>query len=986
MRLSIHLLFAGLLLLVSNFVPFAPLSFSLAYGQQPPNYLQNPHWADSVFKKLTPDERIAQLFMVAAYSNKDQKHVEEIVDLVNKYKIGGLIFFQGGPLRQAHLTNYYQSLAKVPLMISIDGEWGLAMRLDSTVQFPKQMTLGAIQNDSLIYQMGAEIANHCKRIGIHVNLAPVVDVNNNPANPVIGNRAFGENKYNVARKGIAYMKGMQDNGVMANAKHFPGHGDTDSDSHKTLPLISHSRQRMDSIELYPFKELIDNGLGSMMVAHLYIPAYDATKDIATTLSKVVVTDLLQNQYGFKGLIFTDALNMKGVSKFFPPGIVDVKALLAGNDVLLFAEDVPTAIFEIKKSIERGEITQSEIDLKCMKILMAKQWCGLNKYQPVQIKKLYEDLNSVSSELINRKLTEASLTVLNNKNNLLPLMNLDTLKIASLLIGSNQANAFQQTLELYTQVDHYFIDKEATIDKINSKLDQLNDYNLVIISVTGTNNNRNKNYGINNVTIDLINRLSNRVKTIVHLPANPYSLTKIEGIEKVDALIMAYEDNEWSKNYSAQLIFGGIAATGKLPVTASKLYVEGMGHNTIKTRFKYTIPEEMFIKSKQFNKIDSIAYYGISQNAYPGCQILVAKSGNVIYNKSFGYHTYENKIKVKNSDIYDLASITKIAASVPGIMKLQDENLITLDDKLCDFLPSVDSCNKNSASLRNILTHQAGFRDWIPFYLKTINKGVYKPGVYNKEKSEEFPFRVAENLYIHKDYPDSIMSRVINSPVAEKVEYKYSDLGYYLVKEIIERYTYMPLEIFSQKTFYGPLGMTTTTYRPRERFPLNRIVPTEYDLAFRKQLIHGDVHDQGAAMLGGVAGHAGLFSNANDLAKLMQMYMQFGEYGGIRYFRKEIIQEYIKCQFCENENRRGIGFDKPEMNYNKIGPTCKCVSDMSFGHTGFTGTMAWADPENELIFIFLSNRVYPDAENKKLVSLGIRTQIQNAIHEALKINN
>ncbi|MBA3900854.1 MAG: serine hydrolase, partial [Bacteroidetes bacterium] len=971
MKLSKLLSLAGLFFIVSNFVPFEFSCISSTFAQQPPNFLLNPQWADSVFNKLSPDERIAQLFMVAAYSNKDQKHVDEITKLVKEYKIGGLIFFQGGPLRQANLTNYYESLAKVPLMVSIDGEWGLAMRLDSTVQFPKQMTLGAIQDDSLIYHMGAEIAAHCKRIGIHVNLAPVVDVNNNPLNPVIGNRAFGENKYNVARKGIAYMKGMQDNGVMANAKHFPGHGDTDSDSHKTLPLILHSRQRIDSLELYPFKELIANGLGSMMVAHLYIPAYDTTKNLATTLSKVVVTDLLQNHHEFKGLIFTDALNMKGVSKYFAPGIVDVKALLAGNDVLLFAEDVPTAIREIKKAIERGEITQEAIDFRCKKILIAKQWCGLNKYQPIKIKKLYEDLNSVDSEVINRKLTEASLTLLNNKNQLLPLMRLDTLKIASLLIGSKDLNEFQKTLDNYTQVDHFFISKEASSEEINLKIEQLKEYNTVIISVTGTNNNRNKNYGINNSTVDIINKFNRVAKIIVHLPANPYSLAKINGIENVDALIVAYEDNEWSKSYSAQLIFGGIAAKGKLPVTATQFYVEGMGENTLKTRFKYTIPEELCVNSNQLKKIDSLAIYGINQHAYPGCQVFVAKSGNVIYNKSFGYHTYENKIKVKNTDIYDLASITKIAASLAGVMKLHDENLITLDDKLCDFLPSLDSCNKSSVSLRNLLAHQAGFRDWIPFYLKTINKGEYKPGVYSKVKTAEYPFRVAENLYIQKDYPDSIMQRIIHSPVTDKVEYKYSDLGYYLIKEMIERYANMPLEDYSKNTFYAPLGMTTSGFRPREKFPLNRLVPTEYDMSFRKQLIHGDVHDQGAAMLGGVAGHAGLFSNANDLAKLMQMYMQFGEYGGERYLTKEIVQECIKCQFCENENRRGAGFDRPEMNYNKTGPTCKCVSYMSFGHTGFTGTMAWADPENELVYIFLSNRVYPDAENKKLVNLGIR---------------
>jgi beta-N-acetylhexosaminidase len=985
MRKVAFLLFTGLLLTLSAFIaPKGAPQGQNSPSDIPPAFLQQSgKWADSVFKTLSPDERIAQLFMVAAYSNKDQKHVDEIQKLVTEHKIGGLIFMQGGPQRQAHLNNLYQSKAKVPLMISIDGEWGLAMRLDSTIAFPKQMALGAIQNDSLIYQMGAEIARQCKLMGIHVNFAPVVDVNNNPLNPVIGYRSFGENKYNVARKGIAYMKGMQDNGVLANAKHFPGHGDTDSDSHKTLPIVMHNRERIDSLELYPFKELIKNGLGSMMVAHLYIPAIDSAKNTATTLSKNLVTDILKKECGFQGLIFTDALNMKGVSKYFAPGIVDVKALLAGNDVLLFAEDVPTAIREIKKAIEKGEITQDEVDARCMKILKAKQWLGLDNLKPVSTKKLTESLNATQAEVINRKLIQASLTLLNNKNNIIPLQELDTLKIASVFIGAKEAGVFQNTLSLYTDVNHFFMDKDATKEVIDSLIVQLLPYNLVVVSFTGLHHNKNKNYGITQPAIDLINRCNMVSKTIVHLPANAYALGRIPGLEHVEAVVMAYEDNELTRNYSAQLIFGGIGASGKLPVTASKDFREGMGFNTQRIRFKYTIPEEIGVQAKELSRIDSIALHGIAAHAYPGCQILVAKSGNVIYHKAFGHHTYENKQKVKLTDIYDLASITKVAASLAGVMKLHDEEELSWESKLCELLPQLDSCNKKSISLRQLLAHQAGLKDWIPFYQNTIDKGNYRPGIYSTEPSEDYPYRVAEKLYIYKNYKDSILNRIISSHLLPKLEYKYSDLGYYFIKEIIETKKQKPLDAYVREAFYAPLGMATTTYKPRERFPLSRLVPTEYDMAFRKQLIHGDVHDQGAAMLGGVAGHAGLFSSANDLAKLMQMYLQFGEYGGKRYLSKEVLQETIKCQFCESDNRRGIGFDKPEFAPGKSGPTCKCVSYMSFGHTGFTGTIAWADPESEILYIFLSNRVYPDAENKKLINMGIRTQIQQVIHDALK---
>ena len=952
---------------------------------KPSFFNKNNHWADSVFNSLTDEERIAQIFMVAAYSNKDQYHVDEITQLITDYKIGGLIFFQGGPYRQANLTNLYQSKSKVPLLISIDGEWGLAMRLDSTVQFPRQMALGAIQNDSLVYEMGAEIARQCKRLGIHVNLAPVVDVNNNPRNPVISNRSFGEDKYNVARKGIAYMKGMQDEKIIANAKHFPGHGDTDSDSHKTLPIINHSKTRMDTLELYPFRELINNGLGSMMVAHLFIPSYDTALNTASTLSKAVVTDLLKNELDFKGLIFTDALNMKGVSKFYPPGIVDVKALLAGNDVLLFAENVPTAISEIKNAIANGEISQEEINVRCKKILAAKQWVGLNEYHPVKMTNLYEDLNNVNSDLINRKLAQSSLTLLNNKDGLIPLMRLDTLRIASLSIGYEAVNNFQQTLNLYTRVDHFGMDRDASTETADSVQKKLVDYNLVIVNINNTNNSPSRNFGIRPNTMDMIDTLRSKTKVIVSVFANPYILGKMGGIENVEALIMAYEENEYSQSLAAQLIFGGIGANGRLPVTASSYFNVGSGLDTEKTRLKYTIPEELNISSEDLKAIDSIAIGGIVHHAYPGCQVLVAKSGNIIYNKSFGYHTYENKIRVKNSDLYDIASITKIAASLLSIMRLQDQKLLNIDNLLCDYLPHLDSTNKQYIGIRELLAHQAGLRDWIPFYLNTIVNGQYKPGVYNTVRSDDFPYRVAENLYIKKNYPDTMLQKIVNTSLINKIEYKYSDLGYYFLKDIIEKLTEIPLEKYVAKKFYAPLGMTTTGYKPRERFTLDHIVPTEYDMVFRKQLVHGDVHDQGAAMLGGVGGHAGLFSNANDLAKLMQMYMQKGVYGGVRYLNKETLEECIKCQFCEIDNRRGAGFDKPQMDYSKEGPTCKCVSYMSFGHSGFTGTIAWADPEKEIVYIFLSNRIYPDAENNKLMKMGIRTQIQQVIYDAVNGN-
>ena len=950
--------------------------------KDPPFYLNDTLWADSVFKTLTPEDRIAQLFMVAAYSNKDKAHVKEIKKLVDQYKIGGLIFFQGGPIRQAKLTNTYQSLAKVPLFIAIDAEWGLAMRLDSTTKFPRQMTLGAIQNDTLIYEMGAEIARQCKRLGMQINFAPVVDINNNPLNPVISNRSFGENKYNVARKAAMYMKGMQDNGVLANAKHFPGHGDTDSDSHKTLPTVKSSRDRLDTLELYPFKQLISQGLGSMMVAHLFVPSLDTTLNRASTLSKKVVTELLKDSLGFKGLVFTDALNMKGVSKFYKPGEVDVKALIAGNDVLLFPEDVPTAITEIKAAILRGDISQEEIDKRCMKILLAKQWTGLNHYQTIKIKNLYTDLNTPKAELINRKLTEASLTLLKNKNNIIPIQNLDTMRIASLSLGYKDLNLFQQTLSNYAPVKHFGIDKDAKPGVVDTILNALKKYNLVIVHLNNTNNKPDKNFGLTTQEMSIIKNLIKQSKVIVNVAANPYILEKMDSLQLADGVIMSYEDNDYSESYSAQLIFGGIAATGKLPITPSPYFTAGMGIKTQAIRFKYTIPEELGINSKALSAIDSLALKGIKEKLYPGCQVFVAKNGKVIYQKSFGYHTYEKTIKVKNDDLYDLASITKIAATTASLMKLMDEKKLNLDETLGFYLPQLEGSNKQNIKLREMLTHQAGLKDWIPFWMKTMEKGEYKPGIYNKIRNDDYPMRVADNLYINKNYEDSIYKQIIESPVKESGKYLYSDLGYYFLKKIIEKQSFIPEERYVIKYFYAPLGLPTMGFKPRDRFDLDRIIPTELDTKFRKQLLHGDVHDQGAAMLGGVGGHAGLFSDANDLAVMMQLFMNKGGYGGKRYIDSTTLSECTKCQYC-TENRRAIGFDKPETNPNKESPVCHCVSYLSFGHSGFTGTLAWADPENQLVYIFLSNRVNPDATENKLSKSGLRNKIQEIIYEAVK---
>ncbi|MBE9480350.1 MAG: serine hydrolase, partial [Bacteroidetes bacterium] len=935
-----------------------------------------------VFNSLSPDERIAQLLIVRA-NNPGEDYFDHIDKYIKDYNIGGVTFFKSSPLKQALQTNLWQSIAKTPLFISIDAEWGLGMRLENTISFPFQITLGAIKNDSLVYEMGSEIAKQCKRLGIQMNFAPVVDINCNPKNQVINSRSFGEDRTNVSAKGLAYMKGLQDNGIIAVAKHFPGHGDTETDSHKTLPIVNHSKERLDSLELYPFKELINNGLDGIMIAHLYLPSYESQENTAATLSKPVVTGILKDKMDFKGLIVTDALDMKGVTKYFKPGNIEVKALEAGNDILLLPSDVPKAIKKIKKAIKKGIISQSDIDEKCKKILKFKYKSGLNNYKPVEIENIYHELNNRKAEFINRKLYESAITIVKNNNELIPLINLDTLKIASVTIGEKKVNHFQKMMGNYAKIDNYSLTDGATEQEINLLSAQLLKYNLIIISIHGTNIFASKDFGISTQTIDLINSIRKHQKIILNIFANPYSLSRFYDTDNIETLIISYQDNQVSQEISAQIIFGGIAAKGKLPVTASFDFPINTGFETDKIRLKYTVPEEFNIQANDIYIIDSTAISGIENKAYPGCQIIAGKDGKIFYNKTFGSFTYQNKIPVKKEDLYDLASITKIAATTIAIMKLSDEGKIDIDQQVSKYLPYLKGTDKEKIIIRELLAHQAKFQSWIPYFKSTLIDVKLDTLIYNDKISENFPVRVAENIYIRKNYFYNIIDSIIQSPLRENNKYKYSDLGFYLLKEIIENITNQPIEDYVTEIFYKPLGLTTLTYLPRNKFELSRIVPTEDDKVFRKQLLHGDVHDPGAAMLGGVSGHAGLFSNANDMAIFMQMLLQNGEYAGINYVDTLTVKEFTKQQFPLNDNRRGIGFDKPLPVYDEDGPTCKSASLESFGHSGFTGTYAWADPENNLIYIFLSNRVYPNAENHKIMELDIRTNIHQAIYDALE---
>ena len=973
-----------LLLLSVPFIIFQTYSFKISNNKNKLYKFNNKvsfSWADSVYNKMTPDERLGQLFMIAAYPKQGDKNKTHISELIKTYKIGGLIFFQGEPVQQAKLTNYYQSISKTPIMVAGDYEWGLSMRLGSTVRYPRQMMLGAIRNDILINEFGSEVARQCKRIGININFAPDIDINNNPNNPVINSRSFGEQKNNVARKGTAYMVGLQSNRILATGKHFPGHGDTDVDSHKDLPIIKHSVERLDTLEMYPFKKLIHNGLGGIMIAHLNIPSLDSSANSVSDLSKPIVTDLLKNKLGYKGLIFTDALGMHGVTKYYKPGEIEIAALRAGVDVLLMPKNVPLAFQKIKEAIKSGKISQKEIDLRCKKILIAKQWMKLNEFKPIKIDGIFEDLNSEYARFLNRKLTEAAITVAMNKNHILPFKNLDNENIASVSIGNGYISNFQKRMSQYADVQNYAINKTSDATVFEAKINQLAKYDKVIVSIHGMSR-RPPKFNVNQATLKFVNKLSQKTNVILVLFGNPYALINLKNSEKLQAVVVSYNDRKITRDLSAQLLFGGITAQGKLTVSAGKLFPAGKGSLYMKNRLKYSIPFELNINHDTLQKIDSVVNDAIVQGATPGAVVIGIKKGIVFYRKSFGYHTYSKKYKTKITDIFDLASVTKISGTLPVIMKMYDEKKIDINAKLSDYLPELKGTNKENIIIKDILAHQARLKPWIPFYLDTYADEEHtklNPEIYSSVKTAKFPIQVAENLYITKSYTDTIYKKIYESELRKRKKYKYSDLGFILFHKMIEEQTEVKQEIYDADNFYKKLGATTLGYLPLQRFKKSKIVPTENDNFFRHQLIQGYVHDYAAAQLGGVSGHAGIFSNADDIAKLMQMYLQHGSYGGIRYFKPSTIKLFTACAFRENGNRRGLGFDRvlrPEG-----GPASQLASDKSFGHSGFTGILVWADPEHDFVYIFLSNRVYPTSENKKLIKMDVRTKIQDYFYKS-----
>ena len=925
-------------------------------------YQEALKWADSKMKHMSLDEKVAQLMFVRVPLTMNKKEKKQFEKNFTHIKVGGVCFFKGTATAQIEQTRRYQHLSEIPIMVTIDGEWGLGMRLTDCYSFPRQMLMGALSsaNDTLIAEMGEEIGKQCRKMGIHVNFAPVCDINNNPLNPVIGCRSFGENKVRVARKSDIYARAMQKQGIIAVGKHFPGHGDTEADSHLELPVINHSKKEVDSIDLFPFRRLVKGGIRGMMIAHLQVNAYDNRRNMPSSLSERIVNPLLRKGMGFDGLIFTDGIDMKAVANNYKDGEGAIRALKAGCDVILLPIDVEKTMDAVVKAAHDDEEFALIIEERCRRILREKYLCGLNDKSTFKLS-VPNTSDKARCEAITKKMARMSLTLVRNVNGALPFDSKD--QVVNIAVGNSDTAL-------------------TTLSPAMS--DRIRNCGKVVISLYGNLSSSN-NYGVTNEAITVINSIASmdNVVSVLVVYGSPYILEVVPSKKgpQPTAIVMAYQNLKAVRDVMPDLIYGKRQFEGILPVSTGG-YHEGTSLKAVK-KSQYN-PYDAVAKAGMnvdcFKKIDSIANYGIEQHAYPGCQILVAKDGKVVYSRSYGRQTYDvNSPLIDSNTVFDLASLTKVTATNLAIMKLVDAGKINLDDRLSRYLPYLKHTNKSKITIRQALSHHARLKAYDSYWKNTTEGDIYR----GTNPPRDY-VAIGDNVYIKKTYRSAMLNMIADSKLEKKAKYVYSDFGFILLGDLVEYVSGMSLDIFMEHYFYSPMKMKSTCFQPlSHNISPKRIAPTEEDKTFRNQLLRGYVHDPNAAALGGVAGHAGLFSTANDLFKLYQMMLNEGTYGGREYITPETFNTFNSRHFAKEGNRRALGFDKPLIS-SRSSHVAPMASQQSYGHTGFTGTMVWVDPKYNLVYIFLSNRVYPTAQPNKLANLNIRTDIQEQIYKSMGV--
>ena len=960
-------------------------------------------WVDSVMQTLSPRQRAAQLFVMAV-NPQDRSSARTMVDkYVKKDCVGGLIFNEGSIEDFASLVNYAQGVTQVPLMMSVDGEWGLSMRVSDTPEYPRNLLLGAIDDDRILYNYGREVARELRRIGFQVNFAPVLDVNDNPLNPVIGTRSFGESPEEVARHAIAYARGLEDGGVMSVGKHFPGHGSSTEDSHKTLPEIRKSMKELNTVELVPFRRYIDAGLSGIMIAHLFVPSIEPELT-PTTMSRKCVTDLLRDQLNFNGLIFTDALTMQGAQKYLK-GSACVQSLLAGNDVLLMPANADKEVDAIEAAVKEGVLTQEAIDSRCRRMLEYKYALGLTGKDLVNTDNLRRNLNGADSQVLIRQMIAGGITVLKNKKDILPVKNLQSRRIAVVTIGGDADNMFSRRCANYAQVTTYNVSAGQSAAALADQLKE-NRFNLVLLLAL------NDDQASVNAAKAIVRACDHTVLTVTSKPYDIARWADAVNSGHADGVVLTYENSELALDYAAQTIFGGNAAKGCLPVSlkcGSKTYHAGEGIHYQANRLGYSIPAEVGFDNRLLAQVDSVIQLGVREKAFPGCQVIIGRHGKIVVNKAIGHTSFDSGVKVDENTIFGLASVSKATGTLSAVMKAYDEGKFSLDEPASRIIDGLRNGDKQDITFRDLLYHETGMPPSLSMWEMMMDKNTYsgklitgapddvhtikimdgayghkdarlRTDILSQSKTDRFNIAIADGIWGGRVTYDSIMNRIYHADLGKK-KYLYSCLNFCLLADAVQRMEHAPLNYFVNTKIFAPLGSYHTLYRPLSRFPREQIAYTEVDTYLRRQHIHGYVHDELAAFSGGVQGNAGLFSNANDLAKLLQMWLNGGTYGGIKFYKPSTVETFT-TQKSPNSHR-GLGFDKPVVGNPDAGNTCAEATPETYGHTGFTGTSFWVDPKNDMFYIFLSNRVCPTRNNKAFSRISARSNIHSIIYRNLR---
>jgi beta-N-acetylhexosaminidase len=919
-------------------------------------------WVDSVFQTMTVEEKIGQLLfmrMSPAFPADRQR----ILDQIGSYHIGGVIITQGGPVSHSRFANEAQKKTRVPLLFGLEAVRGPGFTMDSIRQLPPPLVVNAVRSDSLLEAAAGEIARQMNILQLHINFMPLANIDITTDQYPDRLLHFGS-AAGYKRTAGAYMKAMSDAGVIACAQQ-----DVRWNTSGTRAELLH--QGIPDTSLFnPYRELISGGLNALMTTGLPVFYVEQNKGLPAFVSQLFVSENIKRSLGFSGLTFTDIPSLQQVVSKPRGGETEMLAFQVGNDVLIDPANLSATVKNLKKALRKNESLQQHLDATVKKILAAKYAAGLARRKPIVLDNIVPRLNSTAGKLLNQRLNRESITLVTNESGQVPIKTLAGKKFAVVSIGMETENTFSHYLSKYAPFDKVSVRLAADTVKLKNIAEQ---YDGIIIAVFPLSEN------LLPVVIPTVNQLAGSATAVIF--GDPALLKPFDAFGTV---MCAYTDDPAVQRSAAEMIFGATPVSGRLPLTASDAWREGTGSSiTLMNRLGYALPEEVGVSGVALDRIASIAREAIDSASTPGCHVLVARKGKIIFDRSFGWYTFDNQIGVSDETIYDLASVTKVIATLQSIMFLHEKGIIDVNKKASVYLPELALTNKKDITTKDMLTHQSGLLPFIPMWPQTIRDNQRDPYYYSDTRTDNYPLHVAPGLFAAPYIGDSAWqwvtrSRLLNKAPRTPFAYRYSDMGSMILHRMSNRLLNEPMDKFLRRYYYEPLGAETLGFNPLDRFPMRRIAPSEIDTIYRKTQLTGTVNDERAAMLGGVAGHAGLFGNATDLAKMCQMLLNGGTYGGVQFLKPETVEMFTQKQY-ENSHR-GLGWDKPNQN-DFGGSTSELASPRTFGHTGFTGTCIWVDPEFDLIYIFLSNRVWPN-RSTKLLRTNVRTRIQTAIYQSI----